>query len=241
MPIDLSRTVVVFDLDDTLYPEADYVESGVLHVCAQIKGLYGQDPYPALHRALLHDPKTDWLSLACELAGLPTAAKESLLWMYRLHQPNIRLSQSCATALKQIRSAASAVALLTDGRSVTQRLKLNALGLADWPAYISEDYGAPKPAPDRFKAIQTQFPAKHYFYVADNVEKDFLGCNPLGWIGIGVRGNHRNIHSQSTQNHPASVFPAYWVNSWEELTTLLFPHFSSSPASLPISPDADIC
>lgn len=227
MPFDLSRAVVVFDLDDTLYQEADYVESGVLHVCAQIKGLYGQDPYLALHRARLKDPKADWLSLACELAGLPTAAKESLLWMYRLHQPDIRLSQSCSMALQQIRSIASAVAVLTDGRSVTQRLKLNALGLADWPVYISEDYGKPKPAPDRFKAIETQYPAQYYFYVADNVQKDFLGCNPLGWIGIGMRGNHRNVHSQSMQNHPASELPAYWVNNWEELTTLFFTHFPS--------------
>lgn len=225
MPFDLARAVVVFDLDDTLYQEADYVESGVRHVCAQIKRLYGRDPYPALIRARLQNPTRDWLSLVCELAGLPSAAKESLLWMYRLHQPNIRLSQSCSLALQQIRSAASAVAVLTDGRSVTQRLKLNALGLADWPVYISEDYGKPKPAPDRFKAIEMQYPAKNYFYVADNVQKDFLGCNPLGWIGIGMRGNQRNVHSQSTQSHPASSLPAYWVNNWEELTTLFFTNF----------------
>lgn len=43
MLIDLARTVVVFDLDDTLYPEADYVDSGVRYVCAQINSLCGID------------------------------------------------------------------------------------------------------------------------------------------------------------------------------------------------------
>jgi hypothetical protein len=57
--------------------------------------------------------------------------------------------------------------------------------------------------------------------VADNVQKDFLGCNPLGWISVGLRGNGRNIYSQSTQGLPAAALPAFWVNSWEELTELL--------------------
>lgn len=123
--------------------------------------------------------------------------------------------------LAQIISAVSAVAVLTDGRSVTQRLKLNALGLGGWPAYISEEYGSPKPALDRFKAIAQRYPAKHYVYVADNVQKDFIGCNSLGWIGIGMRGGQRNIHSQVLVGVPDESLPAYWVESWEELTELL--------------------
>lgn len=219
--LDLQKTVVVFDLDDTLYPEADYVDSGVRHVCAQIARLYGKDLYPTLQAAMLENRKTDWLALACELAGLPAAAKESLLWAYRLHEPDIRLTESCLTALQKIRSTASAVAVLTDGRSVTQRLKLSALGLGDWPAYVSEDYGASKPDPERFLAIQSHYPAQHHVYVADNVKKDFIGCNPLGWVGIGVRGSSRNVHSQSTENVPPTALPACWVSDWNELLGLL--------------------
>lgn len=219
--IDLARTVVVFDLDDTIYAEADYVESGMRHVCGQIKTLYGYDLYSELYGAIQHDPKIDWLALACGLARLPSAVKDSLLWMYRLHEPDICLSSACKTTLQRVRSQACAVAVLTDGRTVTQRLKLNALGLGDWPVYVSEEYGKPKPAPDRFKAIQEQYPGRHYVYVADNVKKDFLGCNPLGWVGVGMRGGHRNIHSQTTHNLPNAAFPKYWVNSWEELTSLL--------------------
>ena len=219
---DLASTVVVFDLDDTLYPEADYVDSGARYVCAQIEALYGLDIFPSVKDAIEQDPKVDWLATACELAKLSRMAKDSLLWMYRLHTPEVSLSVSCKEALKSIRSACKAVAVLTDGRSVTQRLKLRALGLADWHAYISEDYGAPKPSPDRFKAIKQDYPAKHYIYVADNVKKDFVGCNPLGWICIGMRANARNVHSQVLGDLPESAMPAYWIDSWHELTELLF-------------------
>jgi putative hydrolase of the HAD superfamily len=222
MRFDLTRAVVVFDLDDTLYPEADYVASGVRHVCARIEQVYGSDVYSSVHNALRVDPAIDWLGFACEKAGIPSAAKESLLWMYRLHSPNISLSNSCLTALKRIREVASTTAVLTDGRSVTQRLKLSALGIADWPAYISEEYGDVKPSPERFYAVERNHPAQQYFYVADNVRKDFLGCNPLGWIGIGIRGGHRNVHSQSLVDCLDSALPAHWVDGWEQLVALLF-------------------
>ena len=221
MLCDLANTVVVFDLDDTLYPEADYVDSGVRNVCEQIEALYGKKIYSHVKEALQNAPKTDWLALACERAKLPSSAKDSLLWMYRLHIPDIRLSRACTKALKSIHSACKAVAVLTDGRSFTQKLKLRALGLADWHAYISEDYDGPKPFQDRFKAIQQDYPAQHYIYVADNVQKDFVGCNPLGWISIGMRANDRIVHSQVIDGLSESDLPAYWVNDWHELTELL--------------------
>jgi putative hydrolase of the HAD superfamily len=221
MLIDLARTVVVFDLDDTLYPEADYVDSGVRYVCAQINSLYGVDCYEAIQAKRLQDPKLDWLSVACELTGLKSPVKESLLWMYRLHFPDIRLSENCSISLEKIKSAALGVAVLTDGRTVTQRFKLASLGLSHYPAYISEDYGNAKPSPDRFQAIQKDFSAEKYVYVADNIQKDFLGCKPLGWLGIGMRANDRNIYSQLPQSYNESSLPDYWVNSWEELTEIL--------------------
>ena len=106
MFVDLKRTVVVFDLDDTLYPEADYVDSGVRYVCAQINSLCGNDCYEVIQAHRLHDAKLDWLSLACELSGLKPSVKESLLWMYRLHLPNIRLSENCSVSLEKIKTAA---------------------------------------------------------------------------------------------------------------------------------------
>jgi putative hydrolase of the HAD superfamily len=218
----LSTTVVVFDLDDTLYQEADYVDSGVRYVCEQIEALCGHEIYFKIKTALEKNPRLDWLNLACEHSKFPISAKESLLWMYRLHCPKINLSMSCKEALNAIRLKCRAVAILTDGRSVTQRLKLKALGISDLPAYISEDYGELKPSPGRFKAIQADYPAEHYVYIADNLQKDFLGCNPLGWITVGMLADMRSVYTQVFTDYPLSAQPRYWVSSWQDLTKLLF-------------------
>lgn len=221
MLVNLARTVVVFDLDDTLYSESDYVDSGIRHVCALIHSFYGVDHYAVIQKSRLQNKNVDWLAMVCDLTGLKPSVKESLLWAYRLHSPNISLTDSCLSALEKIQSSAQAVAVLTDGRAVTQRLKLAALGLCDWSVYISEEYRSTKPAPDRFFAIQKDLPADQYVYIADNVKKDFLGCNPLGWITVGMRGTDSNIYSQSMQGLSVQHMPAYWVNSWDELIEFL--------------------
>lgn len=221
MRFDISRSVVVFDLDDTLYREADYIESGVRHVCLRLREIFGKDVYSEVQRKRSRNPRVDWLAVACDACGIPAAAKESLLWMYRLHMPSISLGDCGVAALERIRAAAKFTAVLTDGRSVTQRLKLSALGLSDLAAYISEDYGDEKPSATRFLLIQEAHPADHYFYVADNVQKDFLGCKPLGWIGIGVKGDERSVHSQVIDGCLESAQPDFWVDDWSQLTSLL--------------------
>lgn len=216
----LAETTVVFDLDDTLYREVDYVDSGVRYVCAQLKSLCGKDIYPKVHSAILEGAK-DWIAVACEFAGLSIASKDSLLWMYRLHMPDIQLDPICEKVLRKIEKRASAVAILTDGRSVTQRKKLMALGLGDWPVFISEDYSSEKPRLERFLIIQDRYPAKRYVYVGDNVKKDFIGCNRLDWFSIGLWGDVQNIHSQNTDGLPVEALPREWISNWEQLLGLL--------------------
>ena len=74
-------------------------------------------------------------------------SKESLLWAYRLHDPNIKLSDDIEETLSLLKKKKAKIIILTDGRSITQRLKINALGLNHLPNYISEDFNSEKPSP----------------------------------------------------------------------------------------------
>ena len=65
------------------------------------------------------------------------------------------------------------VVILTDGRSVIQRLKVNSLGLDDFPLYISEDYKSEKPNKKDFLQVEYDYPNMRYIYISDNPEKDF--------------------------------------------------------------------
>lgn len=209
--------VVVLDLDDTLYKEVDYHTSGLAAVGRWIESLYGRSVTAGL-RELQESGEPDLLAGLCRIAGLPLSVKESLLWVYRLHQPDINLTAQANNFLKNL-VAKYQVAILTDGRSISQRLKLKALGLSHLPAYISEEHGADKPSPLGFELIMREMPADRYIYVGDNTEKDFLAPNALGWRTIGLRDDGRNIHRQDLSKLLPNQLPGRWVDSLDEILT----------------------
>src|SRR5690554_3094663 len=139
MKIKTENTVFVFDLDDTLYQEADYHASGVNAVAVKLKMVFNSDIY-ALLKNLITEGEKDLWGAVCERLKLPLSVKESLLWEYRLHQPVITLKPSVERLLEVLRKRSVNISILTDGRVVTQRLKLAALGLGDLPVYISEEF-----------------------------------------------------------------------------------------------------
>ncbi len=216
MKIDTASTVFVFDLDDTLYKEADYHRSGVLAVGRKIDLLYKIDISSRISEWIDGTAKDLWGAICKEL-NLPETVKQSLIWEYRLHQPEITLDPATRRMIDWLARRSSGLAILTDGRAITQRLKLSALGLENLPAYISEEHGSEKPSPERFQAIQRLHPAQQHVYIGDNPAKDFLAPNQLGWISIGLRGDERNIHSQEFLDLDTRYFPKIWINSLAEL------------------------
>lgn len=211
----LTQTVVVLDLDDTLYLEADYRASGLREVCRMVNSLTLQTESSAIQSSDFVN-SNDPLAQIGDQAGLSSNLKESLLWIYRLHAPDIQLSPEVAEAVAALESACKAVAVLTDGRSVSQRLKLKALGLSHLPAYISEDYGSCKPEPLRFQKVMSDFPAAEYVYLGDNPKKDFVAPNALQWKTVGLLAGPQNIHSQTCDGLQAEYLPNYWVSSMNE-------------------------
>ncbi len=219
--IDAAESVIVFDLDDTLYSEFDYKVSGIRAVCAQIAELYPQHNAEAL-LALLDMHKSDWLDRLCRHCGFNDAEKASLLWHYRLHRPAIRpyMPSESLSALIQ-RFAASA--LISDGRSLTQRQKLHALGLSGCFDHIliSEAFASEKPQPKRFDFIRSCYPDKQWLYIGDNIKKDFVTPNNQGWLTIGLKASANNIHQHDAADFPAAHQPHHWITDLTEIKDLL--------------------
>jgi putative hydrolase of the HAD superfamily len=216
---DLGNTVVAIDLDDTLYPEADYRRSGITAVSRRIQALYGRDIEAALQAA--GEDGADIWQLACSLLGAPPSAKDQFLWIYRLHEPAIALSADTAETLDWLERACRRIIIITDGRSTSQRAKLRALGLAHHEALISEETGGEKPDPTRFEAIMRAHPGSPCVYFADNPQKDFIAPNRLGWRTVGLRGTARNVHSSDDTRLPPSHRPHVWVDRFCDLRAVL--------------------
>ncbi|MCM8525224.1 MAG: HAD family hydrolase [Lentisphaeraceae bacterium] len=209
---DLADKCVVFDLDDTLYKEKEYVLSGLKAVAEFVSKLYGKDFHINL-REWYNQGEKDIFSKLCNALQLPESVKSSFIWKYRLHEPDISLDNETAKVLSALQNDNVITIILTDGRSVTQRLKLGSLGLENLPIYISEEYSSEKPEKIRFEKIESKHKAKHYFYIGDNPKKDFLAANELGWVSIGLIGDEDNIHSQNMENLEEIYLPQFSANS----------------------------
>ena len=215
-----ANTVIVFDLDDTLYPEREYIQSGICYVIRFVQDLYNKTTYlPSLNIEDLA-ASNDFIQKIIEAYKLPETVKESLLWIYRVHKPSIKIKPQVSKLIASLTASCKAVIILTDGRSVTQRLKIESLGLSHLPAYISEEYFLEKPSPDRFLKIMNEFNCKNYVYVADNPQKDFLAPNSLAWMTIGLKGHQNNIYSQNLDKLPKEYWPNIWIDSLSDLLTL---------------------
>ncbi len=190
-------TGVVFDLDDTLYKERDFQESGFRAVLASLgvaddEALFGQmQEWEAAGRNV-------FVELGGHVGSGPSV--DSMLATYRFHEPRITLEPGAAALIATLRGKGVGLGLITDGRSRTQRAKLAALGLADSfdVVVVSEEIGSQKPDPRNFLAAQAGLAGRTDFvFIADNPAKDFVTPNSLGWATIQVDDDGRNIHSQN--------------------------------------------
>jgi putative hydrolase of the HAD superfamily len=215
-----AETVIVFDLDDTLYPERDYQRSGIRAVCAMLLATHGKDVEAELAE-FAKEGGVDLWGKACQLLGLPDTMIPSLLWTYRLHKPDIALDAMTRETVFEMHRTCRAVVILTDGRSITQRLKLEALGLSNFPCLVSEEHGSEKPEPKRFALVMDQFPAAHYVYVGDNPKKDFIAPNALGWMTVGLRAADANIHHYDLKLLRDEALPGIWINRVADLTDVI--------------------
>ena len=209
--MNLKNWVVVFDLDDTLISELEYQRSGIAAVETAITSLYGM-PFNGLIQHALEKGVKDIWGWACEQLSLPLEVKTNFLWLYRLHQPMISLAPGVRTALDILFGSQANLAILTDGRSVTQRLKLTAVGLTSIPLFVSEDYQSIKPNVERFVAIEKRWSGCRYVYVADNPGKDFMAPNARGWLTLGANWIEDRVHGLESLSLAPALQPRYWLS-----------------------------
>ena len=175
------RKVVIFDLDDTLFKEVDYLKSAYQEMADDIEARFGI-PH------LLDEMLTYWqegrnvFNTIISQYGLPLTVEE-LLKRYREHVPTLQLDADTSRMLEKL-SQTCVLGMMTDGRSVTQRHKMAALGLEAFfrpdAILISEEIGQTKLSPEPFLRLMDQYPDSVYYYIGDNPQKDFICPNQLG-------------------------------------------------------------
>lgn len=186
---------VVFDLDDTLYAEKDYVYSGFAAVDEFLRAEHSAPGFESAARGLF-DAGLRGRIFDEVLPGLGMAPDgdliATLVTVYREHRPVLQLHADATTALSWCGGKVR-IGLITDGYAVTQAQKVAALNLeAIIPHRILTDTlgrSAWKPSPIAFQRMMELCPgpASGFVYVGDNPRKDFLPGRELGWRTIRIR------------------------------------------------------
>jgi putative hydrolase of the HAD superfamily len=206
---------LVFDLDDTLYVERDFVMSGYRAVANHLADT-GRCPYDRTFPVMVETFETRGRHLVFPvlLERFPEASftMSELIDVYRQHKPAIRLYPGYLELLRQF-GRHYRLGIITDGLPAVQERKIRALGLSkvmDKVIYTWE-YGSEKqkPHPLSFSLMLEYLGTEpgSALFVGDNPDKDCRGAHGIGmkFAQVGQATSNGNRFSAANQEEPEFV------------------------------------
>ncbi|MEH7549366.1 HAD family hydrolase [Neobacillus vireti] len=204
---------IVFDLDDTLYKESDYVFSGFRSVDKWLRDFYEIRGFYSIATRLFNEGvRKNIFNKTLENLNFKFNENiiKSMVNIYRTHDPKIKLLEDANWAMGNLQNSVK-LGLISDGYLITQQKKINALninGIFD-SIILTDSYGRKnwKPSPIPYIKAVEQLSCSHVecLYIGDNITKDFITAKKLGWKTVHIRrveGIYFNTHgSQDYHAH----------------------------------------
>jgi len=184
---------LVFDLDDTLYLEIDFIKSGFFSVSSIIEECSGIDKkyiYEELIKSFLNKQKSFNYIVEQHSKILDFFSVNDLIDIYRFHYPLIKPIPEMILLLDDVQKI-SEIGLISDGWLRAQKNKIQALGVGSYfKKIIFTDFwgrGFWKPHERAFVEVEKEFESNLCIYIADNPKKDFIQPNKRGWKSVRIR------------------------------------------------------
>jgi len=186
---------IIFDLDDTLYPEKEFVMSGFKAVSTYLSQKYKIKKVETFNilkkdfdRGLRH---RNFNVLLKKLKINENV--DNLIKIYRNHRPCINLFSDAKKILDYLQKRGFKLALISDGNIGMQKNKIGALKIKKYLRSITltdslgEKYR--KPHKKAFCVILNKLKIKpdQAIYIADNPFKDFIAPKKLGILTIRIK------------------------------------------------------
>ncbi len=209
---------VIFDLDDTLYPEQQFVQSGLMAASAYLYKVYGVKVYDELLKQYLAGNRTTVFESVLKryFKHVENQLLCKLVHVFYAHKPNISLYSDAQICMAFLIAHKIKIGIITDGYAATQRRKVTALELdplVDGIVYIDELLKAPcNPNEDAFHILTAQLglDMEDIIFVADNPLSDFLVPKRLGIRCIRVKrktGEYAYAEPPSAEYAPHLTIP----------------------------------
>ncbi len=227
---DTKIKVVIFDMDDTLYLERDFVLSGFRAVARwgeTTLNIPYTKGYALLKQYFVENIRGNTFNLWLNhFQQTNEALVPRLIEVYREHTPDITPLPEMADAVHHL-SQYTKLALLSDGYLAVQQRKFHALRLADYfdCVVFSDQFGREnwKPSTIPYQHILDHFdiPGQNAIYIGDNASKDFYGAHQLGLQTIHLR-HLQGLYGEKqppTDQHRATVSTADVTKMIELITS----------------------
>lgn len=178
----------VFDLDDTLYSEKQYVKSGYQRIADRI--FHDQKIYVQLWDAFIRGEQA--IDVVLEENGMfSEEMKRKCLSIYRNQTPDISLYEGVSEMLTKLREKNIKIGLITDGRPYGQSKKIRSLGLKKLvdEVIITDELAGNgdvtffrKPNTIAFEIMRKRLNVAFddMIYIGDNYEKDVTAAKRFG-------------------------------------------------------------
>ncbi|GIM28756.1 haloacid dehalogenase [Clostridium polyendosporum] len=188
---------VVFDLDDTLISEKQYVLSGFRTVARKISTDFFITQQEVLEKMnqifttsskMLFNKTLDELKIKYDIKYI-----DELITTYRKHNPIIDLYDDVIPIIKYLKQTGLKLGIITDGYKETQTRKIDAIKIKDYFNYIiitdelGKDFWKPSEKPYKLMSEKLGVNFNEIIYVGDNVEKDFITANRLGVLTVLIK------------------------------------------------------
>lgn len=218
---------IIFDLDDTLYPERDYVFSGFKAVAdwgRTALHLSSIETYRQLKLLFDEGVRGDTFNRWIQMHGLDAGLLDSLIRVYREHVPVLQPFAGARELLESLRKSYR-LGLISDGYLDVQKTKFASLGLEPFFEVVifSDQWGRehwkPHVRPFRTAAELLHLKPSEMLYVADNPAKDFFGARKLQTFTVRLRregGEYAKLSPISPDYAPDVT-----VTSFDQLHSLL--------------------
>ncbi len=217
----------IFDLDDTLYDEEQFVNEGMSSVAEYASKKYNiafSDLMCFCEESLHRDGRGHTFNDMCSYFDLKEDPKE-LVKIYRNCSPKIELYDDAKELLEAIKKRGFKIGLITDGCATVQRNKAKALGIYDlcdslvFTDELEKPDGSRYSKPDEYvyeKSIrELAVSANDAVYIGDNLLKDFVGAKKLGIKTVRII---RDKGMYMKEEAPSKEYEAdYSVHSLREL------------------------
>ena len=210
---------LIFDLDDTLFPEREYVRSGFHAVDAWLQETHHTPGFfPIAWQLFEGGLRGVIFDRALEQLNIPSSKLliDEMVTVYRTHPPQISLFDDAKWALEYFHGKLK-LGIITDGYKEAQVRKVRALDLERYMDIViyTDDFGREcwKPHTKSFEHCSEELGIvpSSCVYIGDNPTKDFTAPKRLGWTTIYSRRTSSGI----------SIYPEHCAESDRNIGSLL--------------------